>query len=303
MSPLAPRIGLAAAIFLLFICASLEAQTFDQIGERAQGMGGAFVAVADDASAIYWNPAGLSNVFKFDAQLNVNGPDLPADLADAPNPTRAMFAGAALPMLGLAYYRVRTGVSDSESRKNEGSGEVRVSALTTRNFGASLVQTVVKTVVVGSTLRVVNGAGHTAFDLDAGAMASAGNIRAGFVARNLREALGIERQVRVGFGLVPRALPTGVHGPFSLAVDADLTRSVTLRGESRQAAVGSEQWWRKGMFGTRVGMRWNTLDAAQLGVSGGFTVKFRQYYFTEGHVTKYRETDGSDWGIGAGITF
>jgi len=29
------------------------------VGARALGMGGAFVAVADDASACYWNPAGL----------------------------------------------------------------------------------------------------------------------------------------------------------------------------------------------------------------------------------------------------
>lgn len=29
-------------------------------GARAMGMGGAFVAVADDATAIYWNPAGLT---------------------------------------------------------------------------------------------------------------------------------------------------------------------------------------------------------------------------------------------------
>ncbi len=32
------------------------------VGVRASGMGGAFVAVADDASATYWNPAGLSQV-------------------------------------------------------------------------------------------------------------------------------------------------------------------------------------------------------------------------------------------------
>ena len=32
------------------------------VGARALGMGGAFVAVADDASALYWNPAGIVNV-------------------------------------------------------------------------------------------------------------------------------------------------------------------------------------------------------------------------------------------------
>jgi len=31
-------------------------------GARAVGMGGAFVSVADDASAVYWNPAGLSQI-------------------------------------------------------------------------------------------------------------------------------------------------------------------------------------------------------------------------------------------------
>ena len=39
--------------------AAAGAQSFETVGTRAQGMGGAFVGVADDASAVYWNPAGL----------------------------------------------------------------------------------------------------------------------------------------------------------------------------------------------------------------------------------------------------
>ncbi len=39
---------------------ALQAQvSFDLVGARALGMGGAFVAVADDATAVHWNPAGL----------------------------------------------------------------------------------------------------------------------------------------------------------------------------------------------------------------------------------------------------
>ena len=33
-------------------------------GVRPLGMGGAFVSLADDGSAIYWNPAGISQIKK-----------------------------------------------------------------------------------------------------------------------------------------------------------------------------------------------------------------------------------------------
>jgi long-subunit fatty acid transport protein len=40
------------------------------IGARATAMGSAFVSVADDASAIYWNPAGVARVSKNVATIN-----------------------------------------------------------------------------------------------------------------------------------------------------------------------------------------------------------------------------------------
>ena len=51
------RLGVALACCAL--AAPAAAQTLAS-GTRAQGMGQAFVAVADDASAVLWNPAGLA---------------------------------------------------------------------------------------------------------------------------------------------------------------------------------------------------------------------------------------------------
>ena len=47
-------------LFLLFFLSQIFGQ-YDQlfVGSRPLSMGGAFTAVADDANAITWNPAGL----------------------------------------------------------------------------------------------------------------------------------------------------------------------------------------------------------------------------------------------------
>src|SRR5262245_49772819 len=46
---------------LLLVATPAHAQQiFETVGIRALGMGGAFVGVADDSTAVYWNPAGLS---------------------------------------------------------------------------------------------------------------------------------------------------------------------------------------------------------------------------------------------------
>src|SRR5215831_18017258 len=51
---------LLTAIAALALPTPARAQlVFESVGMRALGMAGAFVAVADDATATFWNPAGL----------------------------------------------------------------------------------------------------------------------------------------------------------------------------------------------------------------------------------------------------
>ena len=61
-------------MFTLLLACFAEAGDFSEDtlkspGVRASGMAGAFSAVADDYSAFYWNPAGLSLIEK--ASINV----------------------------------------------------------------------------------------------------------------------------------------------------------------------------------------------------------------------------------------
>jgi hypothetical protein len=59
------RIALPALLGILLLAAPAGATKYAgeflkiQVGARALGMGGAFVAIADDATAPYWNPAGM----------------------------------------------------------------------------------------------------------------------------------------------------------------------------------------------------------------------------------------------------
>ena len=50
------KVGTTAAGFLMI-----------DVGSRANGMGSAFVSIADDATAMYWNPAGIAGIDGFEA--------------------------------------------------------------------------------------------------------------------------------------------------------------------------------------------------------------------------------------------
>ncbi len=82
------------------------------VGVRAQGMGGAFAAVADDASAVFWNSAGLARARGADALLSGQRMSLDRkqySLAASTNSRGGLGFGFALSYTGVDDLMARAG--------------------------------------------------------------------------------------------------------------------------------------------------------------------------------------------------
>ena len=277
-------------------------QTFETLGVRAAGMAGAFVGVADDATAVYWNPAGLASGALFSLALDWNGASTDPARPRAGSRSSTMFA-LSVPALGLSYYRLRAtrlapAEPDAPDRNSLVPEPVRVESLITHHIGGTLVQSLTDTLAAGATVKLVRGLasslvvpdGHrpellaeagdlvgaatSRVDLDLGLMVDLRTFKAGLAARNVLapsfasagggDRLSLERAVRAGVSFAP------VPG-WLVAGDVDLTRNVSAAGEVRDVAVGTEGRLARRLQ-VRGGFRWNTLGGEDPGRRAVFSV-------------------------------
>src|ERR1700738_3282649 len=102
--PVVVRAAFAAAFVVVSVEAA-HAQIYETVGTRAQGMGGAFVAVADDATATWWNPAGIA--LSFFSLVTERARTTEPSGAVPPGPAwrgDTASLAASFPALGLSYY-------------------------------------------------------------------------------------------------------------------------------------------------------------------------------------------------------
>jgi hypothetical protein len=338
-SPKLKHCLLLCASLLLLDTASAPAQVVETVGSRALGMGGAFVAVATDSSATWWNPAGLAA-----------GPFLDLALARAVTETTgnlpanresARWFALGTPPIGVSYYRLKitevqpvtSTVTESGNREDRRAG-VPVQSVAASQLGVTLVHTLIPGFHAGATLKYVRatvrasredgllpsrdlldrgdelegGETQSAFDADIGLLGVAGALRAGLLVRNAREAefeheagaIRMERQIRAGFAYDP----ANIGGqPLVVALDVDLRTTDDVSGERRNIAVGGERWLWNQRVGIRAGGRFNTAGTKQRAATAGVSVAVRSGLFLDGHLVRGGTEDDRGWGLAARVSF
>ena len=311
---------------LLALPLQANAQSLDTVGTRAQGMGGAFVGVADDASAVYWNPAGLAGGSYFSLVIDGNTAEaIPDGLPNATARSGWLLA-LATPALGLSYARLQTTLVRPAIGIPENS---HVESLLSQHVGVTLVQSIIDQLAVGATVKLVRGIaaaatvaandreqvlddidlighGSNKADLDIGVMAVAPFGRAGLTIRNVTEPsfetgagdeLPLQRQVRAGGSVI--LLPN-----WKLAGDVDLLETDGPSGDFREVSLGTEAQVTRRLT-ARGGVRFNTAGevgaAPAVSVGGSFAVMGSVQI--DGQYTGGSDKALRGWGIAGRVVF
>jgi hypothetical protein len=302
---------------LAFTPDSASAQIVEAVGSRALGMGGAFVAVADDSTASWWNPAGHAAGPFFDVTLGWATTDIEHSQPPERHDSAAWFA-LATPPIGFSYYHLRieeTGQFHTIAPEAGGREDRRAAvpdwSLSANQFGATLVHTLVSDFHVGTTLKYVRASelsgltdAYNAFDMDLGGLLVKGPIRVGGVVRNVLAAelgaVNLPRQARLGVAFDASRVTSRA---VMVAMDADVDAYDTPYGERRVVAIGAEGWALGRRLGMRAGARFNTVGAEEQAYTVGASVAVRSGIYVDGHGVFGGADDESGWGIGARVTF
>jgi hypothetical protein len=316
------------------------AQTFDTVGTRAAGMGGAFVAVADDASAAYWNPAGFASgdfftmvLDRSTLKINPGGPKGGASGS-------GLLVSLGMPALGLSYYRLRSTIltpvaspraATVDGRKAIAVDELRLDTLITHHSGATLVQSIAPGVAVGATLKLVrgiasstivpdgdrdallgdvselSGKGSTKLDADIGLMATSRWLKVGLTVRNLTQpefrTAGTGGSSALSLRRQARAgIAVTPKEGWVAAADLDLGRSRDSLEDVRSFAAGSERRLGRKAF-VRGGLRLNTAGPRNPVVAAGASYAVMGSLLLDAQVTGGSDRAQRGWGISARFVY
>jgi hypothetical protein len=255
------------AIIILLYAAPSPAYFQDPgAGARPLGMGGAYVAAADDCNSLFWNPAGLTRIHKqeFIATFSSLYTGLNAKLYNSEFDRLGYhFIGYVYPSrmgsFGTGWNTLQSHFYDESTLCLSYGGELRERLC----IGLNLKRLSWK--MQGNEYTRMDkdipddGASQSGFTLDLGALFKANNnLSFGFSAENLIPAdvgLNTENQVPVNSraGIAYRA-----YNPKNLNLELLYVMEITYRDEA-SIRMGAEGWFLDKILGVRAG--WNPTSA------------------------------------------
>jgi hypothetical protein len=323
---------------LLLTSPPLLAQAIESTGTRALGMGGAFVAVANDSSAVWWNPGGLADGPFLDASVSWATSQVDRGVPAGRNGVTGFFLGT--PPFGFSFSRLRMEqlpTGPAQPGRQDEHGGIPLRSLSATQIGVTVVHSFFDGVHAGATVKYLQGSvgigfgnpassgsdllddagdldrGETQheFDLDLGVLAVRGPWRAGAVMRNVFEPsfgavegslpeIRLPRQLRLG-GAYDWGAEDGP--PLTVALDVDVLSYDSPWGDRRVVALGAEHWIRKKRVAVRGGVRFNTAGSEDKAGTAGASVAIRPGLFADGHVVWGGQDDERGWGLAARVSF
>lgn len=226
-------------------------------GARPLGMGGAFVALADDVTASYWNPAGLGQLERSQlaAMYSLMSMDRMHNFASYVHPL------GKIGTVGISW--LNFGVYDIDGRDVTGIPTGTFSD-SENAFLLSLGKKLAPALLIGGNLKFLNHSladrKATGLGFDLGAMLKIGEtLRVGAVIQDIASSIKWDTQSRLeedfltitkfGISIVPKTTP--------LKIFADMERN---EKQDTKYHIGAEYWFLKSIA-ARVGYNRNHITA------------------------------------------
>lgn len=255
-------------------------------GARSLGMGKAFVALADDATATYWNPAGLAKLYRSEltALHSILWGGTVYDFISFVQPTKW---GGTFGFSGTRLFLGGFQGRDAQNRVTHSFSDIQSA------YGASYGQKVLETLSIGATLKKMSHTldNHTSgsYILDIGGIYSP--------VEYLNVGLNLQNLLALSYGTadeLPVIARMGVNYKLlreKLSIGADLRATIGWK-EGIPLHIGAE-YWAMSYLALRMGMDPNEFNL-------GFGLKYEDYGLDYAYAT--HELGGSHR-ISASVSF
>ena len=208
------------------------------VGARAVAMGEAFTAIADDATALYWNPAGLSQLKK--GGLSVSYNSWFADVSQG-------YISLTFPALGgtvaLGANYLDAGKIEGYDAQGNPTGDFTASSFQA-NLGYAVGDSLSFGLAAGMLQDTIEDSKKTAYLGTVGVLLKGASFSLGISAQNLGQNLGEDP--------LPFILKAGVGARWgSLILAAD----VGMPQDNDTYFCAGGEWWLGGIFALRAGYK------------------------------------------------